>query len=321
MKLTTFNTLTERKNSRSLLEIRLSGKGVVLSSRAVFVVVGMLLSGCSESSKSVTAAELPWSQVARGTSVTITGQSRTVSFSQGGVAATPSALASDATLTVNYNSAEELTSAQLRADGDDKGRWYETHTQSDNNDTDIIYNSGASYNDVYQIANPYNNSYEYQTFGLWNRSLGWASGNFGSFSVGSETPDTTIPTVGTATYTGLVRGVSNEFFWFNSSFTANADFANRTVSFATANTTSYMDFQYTSEETEAVIADDYNFSGNMSYSEGNNNLTGNITSDGGATGTIDARFFGPEAEEIGGNFILEDAGLGITHIGSFGGKR
>jgi hypothetical protein len=72
-----------------------------------------------------------------------------------------------------------------------------------------------------------------------------------------------------------------------------------------------------------------NMTGTLTYAAGTNSISGTVTTPGGTasgitvsalSGSINARFYGPTAQEIGGTFGLTGAGLEV-YGGSFGGKR
>ena len=85
------------------------------------------------------------------------------------------------------------------------------------------------------------NGWNYQTFGVWQTGI--TSGNFqvGAFSIGAPTPASAIPTSSSALFTGLATGYyvdpSGKPYATAASMAASADFAARSISFATANTT------------------------------------------------------------------------------------
>jgi len=167
------------------------------------------------------------------------------------------------------------------------------------------------------------NNLSYVSFGEWNApSGGTTSGGF--FAYGVVTPGPAIPTTGQATYLGSFHG---KFFSLglisfvntvDGTLTASADFAQRTVAIATANTN----------------FPDLNLTGGLLYAAGINALSGTLFTTGSdsigslARGTAYARFFGPNAEEIGGAFRLQRTivvplfgTLNNTYVGSFGAKR
>jgi hypothetical protein len=162
--------------------------------------------------------------------------------------------------------------------------------------------------------------FNYQSYGAWAR------GNLDdvltrAMSTGPATPGNSIPTTGTATYTGTAKG----FFWINgnaqsystsASMNAQVDFSKREVGFATSNTT-------INEGPEFGLNPNFDLSGTLRYNPGVNNITGTVTTrDETMSGNALARFYGPQAQEIGGVYRVEPAVRGSKGMtGGFGGKR
>jgi hypothetical protein len=166
--------------------------------------------------------------------------------------------------------------------------------------------------------------FNYQSYGAWART------NIDdvltrAMSTGPATPGNAIPTTGTATYTGIARG----FYWVNgnaqrwpttANMNAQVDFSQREVGFATSNTTIGAS---TSGMDPVGPAPNFDLSGTLRYGAGNNDIRGTVTTrDNGMSGNAMARFYGPQAQEIGGVYRVDRAipgGSGMT--GGFGGKR
>ena len=169
------------------------------------------------------------------------------------------------------------------------------------------------------LANPKVYGYEYQTYGSWGAYLNAGSVGY-AVSIGNLTPGGSIPTVGSAVFTGGANGYLVDAYRLayvtNASMTAAVDFASRTVAFSTTNTT--MTGATTGVATSIPA---YNLSGTMTYSAGTNRLTGPVSSSGGMTGSLIANFYGPAANEIGGTYGLTQPTTGNTLVGGFGGKR
>lgn len=169
------------------------------------------------------------------------------------------------------------------------------------------------------IAAPEENGFEYQTFGAWESSdADSINGRFGAFSVGTETAGANIPTSGTATFKGAAGGIyagadgSADIVMSEASLAVN--FADRTAAFSTTG----------SELAQEGPRSDLDLSGTLGYSAGSNSLNGTITNAGGTmTGTADGRFYGPDAQEVGGVFALKGKAENSleTFGGSFGAKR
>ncbi len=148
--------------------------------------------------------------------------------------------------------------------------------------------------------------------------------SYGYAITGFETD--TIPMVGTdVTFTGRGSGYyydadsDDELF---SDVTADVDFTTRIVGLKSENTCS--DDDATNCEETSYQQYHLNFTGDLSYEAGVNKITGNIETTGNATntkltGTADARFYGPAAEELGGTFNVSNANAG--YVGYFGVKQ
>ena len=59
--------------------------------------------------------------------------------------------------------------------------------------------------------------------------------------------------------------------------------------------------------------------GTLNYAAGSNAFSGNVSATG-LTGSSSGQFYGPNAEELGGVFSLEGAGV-ETYIGGYGAKQ
>ncbi len=140
---------------------------------------------------------------------------------------------------------------------------------------------------------------------------GYNNQGYGYGITGYETTGSDIPTTNTATFIGEGEMRS---LWF--SVTANVDFSSLTVDLASTNTC------LTSERCGRFYY--LNFTGTLRYEAGENVITGNIETVGDAdnaklSGTAEARFYGANAEEIGGTFSMSNDET--SYIGYFGAKR
>ena len=98
--------------------------------------------------------------------------------------------------------------------------------------------------------------------------------------------------------------------------TANADFTNRSIGFATSNT-QVTDLSGTTIGPNLGL----NLSGNLTYSAGTNQFSGPVSTTSPAlSGTATGQFYGPTANEIGGTYGLTGSGVSGM-LGAFGGKR
>lgn len=177
-------------------------------------------------------------------------------------------------------------------------------------------------------------SYSYMTFGSWFDDQNTSGSNYnfasGDYVYGSATDPANIPTTGTATYAGSVKGgyfpSSGEPTDTYADMSATADFAARSLSFATSNSKTYSNYNTTYDQatskttvtTNAAAKTDLNMSGTLTYSANSNLFAGSVSDGGGRSGTATGRFYGPAAQEIGGVFGLSGSG---THTGHFVGKK
>lgn len=166
---------------------------------------------------------------------------------------------------------------------------------------------------------PLNAGYEYQTYGVWQTGRGAGAGTAGAFSVGAQTDGMNVPTSGTATFRGNALGAvvdrDGQDYVAGSDATLSADFASRTVGFRTSNT------GIVDPVSGAVSgAPSLDMTGTMAYGGNSNRLIGSASTASGMTGTLDGRFYGPQANEVGGLFTLSDD-LGEVYGGSFGAVR
>ncbi|MCH9844659.1 MAG: transferrin-binding protein-like solute binding protein [Alphaproteobacteria bacterium] len=148
---------------------------------------------------------------------------------------------------------------------------------------------------------------------------------YGFAITGFETNN--IPTSGThVIFTGKGQGhyyysaSANTNIYFN--VTANANFATRKVGLSSTNTCSSANSYYCAQASYQLHH--LNFTGNLSYAAGTNNISGNIETAGDAdnaklSGTADARFYGTNAQELGGTFSLSNANAG--YISWFGAEK
>jgi hypothetical protein len=161
--------------------------------------------------------------------------------------------------------------------------------------------------------------FQYMAFGTWyedGAQAGTTIPSVGGFMVvGQPTDPANIPTTGTATYLGAAGGIfidtaagAGQPGDYVAAFSANADFAARTLAVSTANMT-----------VNGVAMPQHNITGTLSYGAGSNSFTGNIATPSGITGTATGAFFGPTAQEIGG--VTKMQGGTVQAIGIFGGKR
>ncbi|OYZ25507.1 MAG: hypothetical protein B7X82_10470 [Hydrogenophilales bacterium 17-64-65] len=168
------------------------------------------------------------------------------------------------------------------------------------------------------MAKPIDLGWDYQTFGIWETGRdSLTSRKFGAMSVGNNA-GTAIPGSGTATFAGYATGsyvspagTGTTVF---ADLTVDADFGTQTLIFKADNT------QTSSDWVTFTPNNNLNLNGTLSYAAGTNRFTGTVNSVGGLTGNSTGQFYGPNAEELGGVFLLQGGGV-ETYAGAYGAKQ
>jgi hypothetical protein len=207
------------------------------------------------------------------------------------------------------------------------------HEDGDTHAPDVPYPGSKGYRDFSNLA------YQYVNLSSWFTqdtvtTVEWANmgGNMehntnrrGMVAFGDVTDPSTVPSTGTATYSGLVQGwysatpnVDPTVFRGNATLTVN--FATRQVTITVANTKSY-------DTAQATVPATFTATTTMGAAGSNtaNYMTGTVDN-GTLKGGISARYFGTVATtgasgtgpaESGGTFSLSNATSGATVIGGF----
>ena len=164
---------------------------------------------------------------------------------------------------------------------------------------------------------------QYHTFGTWGYQQSTPlRSSIGYVVLGAPTPTGSVPTTGSASYSGAMTAIytaaslgSDSLFDVTAQANALVDFNARSVTFSTSNTVRQ-------SLVNAVVTPDaaLNLSGVLSYGPGANAFSGTITTANGLSGTANGAFFGPLGQEIGGAFVLRDNHTTpTTHMfGAFG---
>ncbi len=206
----------------------------------------------------------------------------------------------------------------------------------DTNNGDMIDTSGA----VIAVTNPSSLGvvinkdnpsvpWQYQTFGIWETGLDTNTGRIGSISVGESTTGSNIPLTGTVDFDGVSGGIYidpvGKTYITASDLYARVDFGQRTIAMETVGT----------GKIDAVTGDigsgnypvdlSLDMQGTLRYSAGLNSFTGTVSAPGmtgtvstpGMSGTSTGQFYGPAAQELGGVFSLQGAGV-ETYQGAYG---
>ena len=274
--------------------------------------------GGSSSSSSTSAATTPftsWSNTVFGTPVSFSGGPSSTLAVDG--TSVQGAADGAATLTLNSSNNFSAISASNSAGSVSFSTANGDTLQSGfNGATTVALNKSQT--SVGSFTNPAYFGFEYQTFGAWG-AYGNATSPAYAVSVGSPSPASAIPAVGSLTFTGGSTGYyvdpSKFAYVTNATMVAVVTFDNRTVAFNTTNTT-----VAGGPGASLLSASALNMSGTLSYAAGTNAMTGTATTTNGMSGNMNGKFYGPALNEIGGTYAVTGSGVG-SMVGGFGGKR
>jgi len=210
------------------------------------------------------------------------------------------------------NFTQEFTSAEVStADSNTSYRTY-VLTRSDNTVDEFV---------LFIPGEPTQNL-SYVTFGTWNSPNGSANNvTLGTFVFGVRTSPGSLPTTGSATYTGITAGTLNQG---NNLFNVAGDMS-MAVNFATGGVTgAFSNMGREDLQTGDVsIWRDFTTTGTINSSTGLFSGTAQ-TNDSALSGTFNGGFFGPVSSgsppEIGGGWRLTGPG-NEQAVGGFVGKR
>lgn len=155
--------------------------------------------------------------------------------------------------------------------------------------------------------------FSYVALGQWASTTGnTAIGGF--IPIGFETRGADIPTTGTASYAGFLAGLYTppnvtEPLIVGANAAASADFGARSISFSTVNSVTTPSATATPVFTPSP---GLNLSGTLTYAPGVNQASGTLTSVNGMTGQAVGRFYGPQAQELGGSTVVTGAAGGMA---------
>jgi hypothetical protein len=159
---------------------------------------------------------------------------------------------------------------------------------------------------------------DYMDFGLWSQTPTSDGTSYVEYFMGGySTPSQRMPTTGSATYNGMSVGgaysvASSRAYTAVSDISAAVNFSARSLSLTSSNVVAVDLVTMTS-----TSAPDFGFTGSGAIS--GSVASGNLTLNRGETGVFSARFFGPNAEDLGGTFRFTGAAGG--YLGSFGASR
>lgn len=169
------------------------------------------------------------------------------------------------------------------------------------------------------VANPYAQGWNFQSFGVWNTQT-MSGGGIASSSFGAATPASAVPSTGTASFVGKLGGIyvspAGEASMASADVRVNADFGNRSLSFASQGT------RLTQDLKGSTAAPHLNLGGTLTYSPASNTFAGTLTNAGGTmSGSSTGRYYGPAAQELGGAFTVKSANTVETLTGAYGARR
>ena len=300
-----------------------------------------LLSGCGASLDDNSSSTTPASKATLPAGTPASFSEATTKWSdvsEANTTVTADGFSSEATLVFESSTAaapEIDTSAQVKIAYDSLGdisglsvindnvnlTWVKV-TSDNSSDSSLTVTDGNNAQGM--IYDPQNGSnWDYQTMATWvQANEDTRIGRVGAMSVGNPTVDASIPTASTVTFSGVAEGMyldnDHEFYRVSSEAELVADFVNRSVKFNTTNSQ-----MQPLEGNDPFTADSGpNLTGTFTYSEDVNHLTTTSlsTTAGWTGGTASAKFYGPNAEEIGGVFSIRGPGK-EAYEGAFGAKQ
>jgi len=169
------------------------------------------------------------------------------------------------------------------------------------------------------IANPYDLGWNYQSFGVWSDPVNAATEYVRGLSFGNATPVAALPVSGQADFAGKLAGMyispAGKGGLASADLGVHVDFAARTVSLASTGTMANDGRAWTPNSSLDVT-------GTLSYSPASARFSGTLVNGAGTmSGTSSGQFYGPAAQELGGEFVLKSATTAETLVGAYGAKR
>ena len=172
--------------------------------------------------------------------------------------------------------------------------------------------------------------WSYQTFGYF---FGSANNGFldrsrdafvGYQSIGRPTLPNEMPTTGSAEYSGLAHGYynGNQVTSLNR---IHADFGTRSLNYETTGASQLHTFE--GDDKNVHVVEDkpqFNLTGTATWGERSGDFSGPIRTAEGLSGSMQGRFYGDNAQEIGGVFGMQGVatdGSAVQYLGGFGGRR
>jgi hypothetical protein len=179
------------------------------------------------------------------------------------------------------------------------------------------------------VMDPFENFWDYQSFGVWLKDITPTSFQLGAMSAGAMTPASALPTslLTDVTFSGHAGGFFinqlGQLFATDAPMTAVVNFSAQRINFRTDAT---LVTDPTNPLATPVFDNGLNLTGTWNYPAGTSQFSGTVTTQNGLlAGNASGRFYGPAAEEIGGVYGLSSTPLETSGksrmIGGFGGRR
>jgi hypothetical protein len=191
-------------------------------------------------------------------------------------------------------------------------------------DQDFV--TAASTTSTAIMSNPKSTAWDYQSFGVWETGLDTNSGSHGVMSLGNSA-GTVIPPSGTtnSNFIGKVIGsyvsaTGQGRTTVLADLVVNVDWSTQSLTLSTLNTRTSTNGSLFTTSTPV----DLTISGTLNYAPNINGFSGTLTTASGLSGNSTGQFYGPNAEELGGVFILQDpinSTSPETYSGAYGAKR
>jgi hypothetical protein len=161
----------------------------------------------------------------------------------------------------------------------------------------------------------------YQSYGMWLTGVGNNSSTTNAYSVGSRTPIGSVPTSGSASFSGesfgsAIDSASFQVYDVSSTVNLTVNFSNNTVQYQSTGTVGITSGTNLRVDNLSAL----NSSGILTWQAGSNLFVGNLTALNGWSGVARGQFYGPSANEAGGTFYLLGPSFS-AYVGAFGVKR
>lgn len=238
----------------------------------------------------------------------------TASYPSSGANGTTSSAAT--ALTVSYDASSQSYTIN------DAGR-SQTFRPSDLSSTDsnaqiaVYKRSSSGTTDSLALTKPGTSgvlTYQYVGGGFWQRTTtnsSSTSGNFDAFAYGVKTPDSALPRTGSGVYSVDLLGVrayADMPVAISGSGTISADFAGGNLVLRGTG-------RETNPVTGAVSSIPANWGGTARIASAGNSFSGtDFAYDTSRNGTVNGRFYGPSAQEVGAAFQVSANGLSTVGV-------